>query len=239
MNHALTWMGHRWFGPAAVALAALLGPVLANQSPGRGGCAPRCSWSSGFRMARWTTSRTTTPWDGMPKPPPGALWRPTWQAWPRLRRRSCGHRSWRLGRFWCWPHGILAKATSKCAPPNGWTACAVALGALILGTLLDLQSGAASHVMSMWMDDSGSVDPPHHRGGLAHVEAAVDRDGLHGLAAQPEGRTMSTRLLREAAWVVAMWALAQSGELPGPSPRTSVWGTPPIHGGANSSTTRA
>ena len=89
-----------------------------------------------------------------------------------------------------------------------------ALGALILGTLLDAQSGAASDVMAIWMSESGSAWTLRTVGvGLPMLKLLWTVTAFMAWQRNPEGRTMSTRLLREASWVVAMWGLAQTGEL--------------------------
>ena len=90
-----------------------------------------------------------------------------------------------------------------------------ALGALILGTLLDTQSGAASDVMAIWMTESDSAWTLRTIGvGLPMLKLLWTVTAFMAWQRNPEGRTMSTRLLREAAWVVAMWALGPIGRTP-------------------------
>ena len=68
--------------------------------------------------------------------------------------------------------------------------------------------------MTVWMTESDSAWTLRTIGvGLPMLKLLWTVTAFMAWQRNPEGRTMSTRLLREASWVVAMWALAQTGEL--------------------------
>ena len=89
-----------------------------------------------------------------------------------------------------------------------------ALGAVLLGTLLGTQQSASAEVLCIWLSEAHA----NHLLGVLDVGTAWMKLIWTGAAAlawhrAPNSRRMSMRLLREAAWVVAMWMLASSAEL--------------------------
>ena len=215
MNHALTWMGHRWFGPVAVALAALLGPLLADQTALTWGlCAllfvvvglPHGAVDHITYHHALGRNAKTAPWRfvapylaGLCVFAAAFVWAPVLATWAFLVLAS-----WHFGQS-----HVEVRTSEWLDRLRGF-----ALGALILGTLLDAQSGAASDVMAIWMSESGSVWILRTVGvGLPMLKLLWTVTAFMAWQRNPEGRTMSTRLLREASWVVAMWGLAQTGEL--------------------------
>ena len=90
-----------------------------------------------------------------------------------------------------------------------------ALGAVLLGTLLGTQQSAL-HGSAARLADRSPCQPPFGdlEAGTAWMKLiwTVARRRWLGTA-RPTAKRMSMRLLREAAWVVAMWMLASSAEL--------------------------
>ena len=89
-----------------------------------------------------------------------------------------------------------------------------ALGAVLLGTLLGTQKTASLDVMTVWLSEAsatqllGTLDH-----GTAWMKLVWTVVAAMAWNRAPNARRMSIRLLREAAWVVAMWMLASSAEL--------------------------
>jgi Brp/Blh family beta-carotene 15,15'-monooxygenase len=89
-----------------------------------------------------------------------------------------------------------------------------ALGAVLLGTLLGTRKAASMDVMTVWLSEASAAQLLGTlNSGTAWMKLVWTVVAAMAWNRAPNARRMSIRLLREAAWVVAMWMLASSAEL--------------------------
>lgn len=215
MNAALPYLSHRWFAPSLVVICAVLGPWMSTES-----------WLT------WTIAGLLFVGLGLPH---GAVDHITYHHALGRNERSAPWRfvfpyllglggfvglfltvptlaTWAFLALASWHFGqshVEIRSLEILDRVRGF-----ALGAVLLGTLMGTQQGPSMDVLRMWLNETQAT----------HLLVTLDVGTawmklIWTIAAAlawnraPNGRRMSARLLREAAWVVAMWMLASSAEL--------------------------
>ena len=215
MNAALPYLSHRWFAPSLVVLCAVLGP-----------------WMSTDAALTWVLSGTLFLALGLPH---GAVDHITYHHALGRNERSA---PWRFVTPYLFGLAMFTALFLQAPRLATWTFLALAawhfgqshvevrtdeildrvrgfaLGAVLLGTLLGTQQAASADVLCIWLPEAHA----NHLLGVLDVGTAWMKLIWTGAAAlawhrAPNSQRMSMRLLREAAWVVAMWMLASSAEL--------------------------
>lgn len=215
MNAALPYLSHRWFAPSLVVLCAVLGPWMSTDSPLTWLLAGLLFVSLGlphgavdhitYHHALGRTERSA-PWRfvlpyllGLAAFTALFLVAPMAATWAFLALAA-----WHFGQSHVEvrTHEVLDRVRG------------FALGAVLLGTLLGTQHVSSMEVLRVWLTQ---IQATHL---LVMLEAGTAWMKLIWTVAAavawnraPNAKRMSMRLLREAAWVVAMWMLASSAEL--------------------------
>ena len=215
MNAALPYLSHRWFAPSLVVLCAVLGPWMTTDS-----------------ALTWLLAVVLFVALGLPH---GAVDHITYHHALGRTERSA---PWRFVLPYLLGLGGFAVLFVVAPAVATWAFLALAawhfgqshvevrtdeildrvrgfaLGAVLLGTLLGTQKTASLDVMTVWLSDAsatqllGTLDH-----GTAWMKLVWTVVAAMAWNRAPNARRMSIRLLREAAWVVAMWMLASSAEL--------------------------
>ena len=215
MNATLPYLSHRWFAPSIVVLCAVLGPWMTTDS-----------------VVTWILAILLFVMLGLPH---GAVDHITYHHALGRTERSA---PWRF----VMPYllGLAAFAVLFVLAPTAatWTFLALAawhfgqshvevrtneildrvrgfaLGAVLLGTLLGTQQESSADVLTTWLTEANANHLLTTLGiGTAWMKLIWTATAALSWHRAPNSRRMSTRLLREAAWVVAMWMLASSAEL--------------------------
>ena len=215
MNAALPYLSHRWFAPSLVVLCAVLGPWMSTDSSLTWLLAGLLFVAMGlphgavdhitYHHALGRTERSA-PWRfvlpyllGLAAFSALFLVAPTAATWAFL-----GLAAWHFGQSHVEvrTHEVLDRVRG------------FALGAVLLGTLLNTQQVSSMEVLRVWLTEAQATHL------LVTLEAGTAWMKLIWTVAAalawnraPNAKRMSIRLLREAAWVVAMWMLASSAEL--------------------------
>lgn len=215
MNTALPYLSHRWFAPSLVVFCAVIGPWMHSDS----------IWT-------WAVSGLLFMALGLPhgavdhityhhalgRTERGAPWRfvlpyllgltvfavlmvfyPTTATWLFLALAA-----WHFGQS-----HVEVRTEEWLDRLRGF-----ALGAVLIGTLLGTQSASSLVVLKTWMSEANAahlLSTMEH--GTAWMKLVWTVTAAIAWNRSPNSRRMSMRLLREAAWVVAMWMLASSAEL--------------------------
>ena len=215
MNAALPYLSHRWFAPSLVVLCAVLGPWMTTDS-----------------ALTWLLAVVLFVALGLPH---GAVDHITYHHALGRTERSA---PWRFVLPYLLGLGGFAVLFVVAPAVATWAFLALAawhfgqshvevrtdeildrvrgfaLGAVLLGTLLGTQKPASLDVMMVWLSEAsatqllGTLDH-----GTAWMKLVWTVVAAMAWNRAPNARRMSIRLLREAAWVVAMWMLASSAEL--------------------------
>ena len=215
MNAALPYLSHRWFAPSLVVLCAVLGPWMTTDS-----------------ALTWLLAVVLFVALGLPH---GAVDHITYHHALGRTERSA---PWRFVLPYLLGLGGFALLFVVAPAVATWAFLALAawhfgqshvevrtdeildrirgfaLGAVLLGTLLGTQKAASMDVMTVWLSEAsaaqllGTLDS-----GTAWMKLVWTVVAAMAWNRTPNARRMSIRLLREAAWVVAMWMLASSAEL--------------------------
>ena len=215
MNAALPYLSHRWFAPSLVVLCAVLGPWMTTDS-----------------ALTWLLAVVLFVALGLPH---GAVDHITYHHALGRTERSA---PWRFVLPYLLGLGGFAMLFVVAPAVATWAFLALAawhfgqshvevrtdeildrvrgfaLGAVLLGTLLGTQKAASLDVMTVWLSEAsatqllGTLDH-----GTAWMKLVWTVVAAMAWNRAPNARRMSIRLLREAAWVVAMWMLASSAEL--------------------------
>ena len=215
MNAALPYLSHRWFAPRLVVLCAVLGPWMTTDS-----------------ALTWLLAVVLFVALGLPH---GAVDHITYHHALGRTERSA---PWRFVLPYLLGLGGFAVLFVVAPAVATWAFLALAawhfgqshvevrtdeildrvrgfaLGAVLLGTLLGTQKAASLDVMTVWLSEAsaaqllGTLDH-----GTAWMKLVWTVVAAMAWNRAPNARRMSIRLLREAAWVVAMWMLASSAEL--------------------------
>ena len=215
MNAALPYLSHRWFAPSLVVLCAVLGPWMTTDS-----------------ALTWLLAVVLFVALGLPH---GAVDHITYHHALGRTERSA---PWRFVLPYLLGLGAFAVLFVVAPALATWAFLALAawhfgqshvevrtdeildrvrgfaLGAVLLGTLLGTQKTASLDVMMVWLSEAsatqllGTLDH-----GTAWMKLVWTVVAAMAWNRAPNARRMSIRLLREAAWVVAMWMLASSAEL--------------------------
>ena len=215
MNAALPYLSHRWFAPSLVVLCAVLGPWMTTDS-----------------ALTWLLAVVLFVALGLPH---GAVDHITYHHALGRTERSA---PWRFVLPYLLGLGGFAVLFVVAPAVATWAFLALAawhfgqshvevrtdeildrvrgfaLGAVLLGTLLGTQKTASLDVMTVWLSEAnatqllGTLDH-----GTAWMKLVWTVVAAMAWNRAPNARRMSVRLLREAAWVVAMWMLASSAEL--------------------------
>lgn len=215
MNAALPYLSHRWFAPSLVVLCAVLGPWMTTDS-----------------ALTWLLAVVLFVALGLPH---GAVDHITYHHALGRTERSA---PWRFVLPYLLGLGGFAVLFVVAPAVATWAFLALAawhfgqshvevrtdeildrvrgfaLGAVLLGTLLGTQKTASLDVMMVWLSEAsatqllGTLDH-----GTAWMKLVWTVVAAMAWNRAPNARRMSIRLLREAAWVVAMWMLASSAEL--------------------------
>lgn len=215
MNAALPYLSHRWFAPSLVVLCAVLGPWMTTDS-----------------ALTWLLAVVLFVALGLPH---GAVDHITYHHALGRTERSA---PWRFVLPYLLGLGAFAVLFVVAPALATWAFLALAawhfgqshvevrtdeildrvrgfaLGAVLLGTLLGTQKAASLDVMTVWLSEAsatqllGTLDH-----GTAWMKLVWTVVAAMAWNRAPNARRMSIRLLREAAWVVAMWMLASSAEL--------------------------
>ena len=215
MNAALPYLSHRWFAPSLVVLCAVLGPWMTTES-----------------ALTWLLAVVLFVALGLPH---GAVDHITYHHALGRTERSA---PWRFVLPYLLGLGGFAVLFVVAPAVATWAFLALAawhfgqshvevrtdeildrvrgfaLGAVLLGTLLGTQKTASLDVMTVWLSEAsatqllGTLDH-----GTAWMKLVWTVVAAMAWNRAPNARRMSIRLLREAAWVVAMWMLASSAEL--------------------------
>ena len=215
MNAALPYLSHRWFAPSLVVLCAVLGPWMTTDS-----------------ALTWLLAIVLFVALGLPH---GAVDHITYHHALGRTERSA---PWRFVLPYLLGLGGFAVLFVVAPAVATWAFLALAawhfgqshvevrtdeildrvrgfaLGAVLLGTLLGTQKAASLDVMTVWLSEAsatqllGTLDH-----GTAWMKLVWTVVAAMAWNRAPNARRMSIRLLREAAWVVAMWMLASSAEL--------------------------
>ena len=215
MNAALPYLSHRWFAPSLVVLCAVLGPWMTTDS-----------------ALTWLLAVVLFVALGLPH---GAVDHITYHHALGRTERSAPWRfvlpyllglagfavlfvvapavaTWAFLALAAWHFGqshVEVRTDEILDRVRGF-----ALGAVLLGTLLGTQKTASLDVMTVWLSEAsatqllGTLDH-----GTAWMKLVWTVVAAMAWNRAPNARRMSVRLLREAAWVVAMWMLASSAEL--------------------------
>ena len=215
MNAALPYLSHRWFAPSLVVLCAVLGPWMTTDS-----------------ALTWLLAVVLFVALGLPH---GAVDHITYHHALGRTERSAPWRfvlpyllglsgfavlfvvapavaTWVFLALAAWHFGqshVEVRTDEILDRVRGF-----ALGAVLLGTLLGTQKTASLDVMTVWLSEAstaqllGTLDH-----GTAWMKLVWTVVAAMAWNRAPNARRMSIRLLREAAWVVAMWMLASSAEL--------------------------
>ena len=215
MNAALPYLSHRWFAPSLVVLCAVLGPWMTTDS-----------------ALTWLLAVVLFVALGLPH---GAVDHITYHHALGRTERSAPWRfvlpyllglsgfavlfvmapavaTWAFLALAAWHFGqshVEVRTDEILDRVRGF-----ALGAVLLGTLLGTQKTASLDVMTVWLSETsatqllGTLDH-----GTAWMKLVWTVVAAMAWNRAPNARRMSIRLLREAAWVVAMWMLASSAEL--------------------------
>ena len=215
MNAALPYLSHRWFAPSLVVLCAVLGPWMTTDS-----------------ALTWLLAVVLFVALGLPH---GAVDHITYHHALGRTERSAPWRfvlpyllglggfavlfvvapavaTWAFLALAAWHFGqshVEVRTNEILDRVRGF-----ALGAVLLGTLLGTQKAASLDVMTVWLSEAsatqllGTLDH-----GTAWMKLVWTVVAAMAWNRAPNARRMSIRLLREAAWVVAMWMLASSAEL--------------------------
>ncbi|MEC7693748.1 MAG: beta-carotene 15,15'-dioxygenase, Brp/Blh family [Bacteroidota bacterium] len=215
MNAALTYLSHPWFAPSLVVLCAVLGPWMSTDSTSTWLLAGLLFVALGlphgavdhitYHHALGRTERSA-PWRfvlpyllGLAAFTALFLVAPTAATWAFLALAA-----WHFGQSHVEvrTHEVLDRVRG------------FALGAVLLGTLLGTQQVSSMEVLRVWLTEAQATHL------LVTLEAGTAWMKLIWTVAAalawnraPNAKRMSIRLLREAAWVVAMWMLASSAEL--------------------------
>jgi len=215
MNAALPYLSHRWFAPSLVVLCAVLGPWMSTDSSLTWLLAGLLFVALGlphgavdhitYHHALGRTERSA-PWRfvlpyllGLAAFSALFLVAPTAATWAFLALAA-----WHFGQSHVEvrTHEVLDRVRG------------FALGAVLLGTLLNTQQVSSMEVLRVWLTEAQATHL------LVTLEAGTAWMKLIWTVAAalawnraPNAKRMSIRLLREAAWVVAMWMLASSAEL--------------------------
>ena len=215
MNAALPYLSHRWFAPSLVVLCAVLGPWMSTDSSLTWLLAGLLFVAMGlphgavdhitYHHALGRTERSA-PWRfvlpyllGLAAFSALFLVVPTAATWAFLALAA-----WHFGQSHVEvrTHEVLDRVRG------------FALGAVLLGTLLNTQQVSSMEVLRVWLTEAQATHL------LVTLEAGTAWMKLIWTVAAalawnraPNAKRMSIRLLREAAWVVAMWMLASSAEL--------------------------
>ena len=215
MNAALPYLSHRWFAPSLVVLCAVLGPWMSTDSSLTWLLAGLLFVAMGlphgavdhitYHHALGRTERSA-PWRfvlpyllGLAAFSALFLVAPTAATWAFLALAA-----WHFGQSHVEvrTHEVLDRVRG------------FALGAVLLGTLLNTQQVSSMEVLRIWLTEAQATHL------LVTLEAGTAWMKLIWTVAAalawnrtPNAKRMSIRLLREAAWVVAMWMLASSAEL--------------------------
>ncbi|MBF50321.1 MAG: hypothetical protein CL839_06400 [Crocinitomicaceae bacterium] len=215
MNAALPYLSHRWFAPSLVVLCAVLGPWMSTDSSLTWLLAGLLFVAMGlphgavdhitYHHALGRTERSA-PWRfvlpyllGLAAFSALFLVAPTAATWAFLALAA-----WHFGQSHVEvrTHEVLDRVRG------------FALGAVLLGTLLNTQQVSSMEVLRVWLTEAQATHL------LVTLEAGTAWMKLIWTVAAalawnrtPNAKRMSIRLLREAAWVVAMWMLASSAEL--------------------------
>ena len=215
MNAALPYLSHRWFAPSLVVLCAVLGPWMTTDS-----------------ALTWLLAVVLFVALGLPH---GAVDHITYHHALGRTERSA---PWRFVLPYLLGLGGFAVLFVVAPAVATWAFLALAawhfgqshvevrtdeildrvrgfaLGVVLLGTLLGTQKAASLDVMTVWLSEAnaaqllGTLDH-----GTAWMKLVWTVVAAMAWNRAPNARRMSIRLLREAAWVVAMWMLAASAEL--------------------------
>ena len=215
MNAALPYLSHRWFAPSLVVLCAVLGPWMTTDS-----------------ALTWLLAVVLFVALGLPH---GAVDHITYHHALGRTERSA---PWRFVLPYLLGLGGFAVLFVVAPAVATWAFLALAawhfgqshvevrtdeildrvrgfaLGAVLLGTLLGTQQTASLDVLTVWLSEAsaaqllGTLDH-----GTAWMKLVWTVVAAMAWNRAPNARRMSIRLLREAAWVVAMWMLASSAEL--------------------------
>jgi len=215
MNAALPYLSHRWFAPSLVVLCAVLGPWMTTDS-----------------ALTWLLAVVLFVALGLPH---GAVDHITYHHALGRTERSAPWRfvlpyllglggfavlfvvapalaTWAFLALAAWHFGqshVEVRTDEILDRVRGF-----ALGAVLLGTLLGTQQTASLDVLTVWLSEAsaaqllGTLDH-----GTAWMKLVWTVVAAMAWNRAPNARRMSIRLLREAAWVVAMWMLASSAEL--------------------------
>lgn len=215
MNAALPYLSHRWFAPSLVVLCAVLGPWMSTDSSLTWLLAGLLFVALGlphgavdhitYHHALGRTERSA-PWRfvlpyllGLAAFSALFLVAPTAATWAFLALAA-----WHFGQSHVEvrTHEVLDRVRG------------FALGAVLLGTLLNTKQVSSMEVLRVWLTKAQATHL------LVTLEAGTAWMKLIWTVAAalawnraPNAKRMSIRLLREAAWVVAMWMLASSAEL--------------------------
>jgi Brp/Blh family beta-carotene 15,15'-monooxygenase len=215
MNAALPYLSHRWFAPGMLLVAALIGPWMTSESP--------WTWAivallfCGLGIPHGAVDHITyhhalgrndknAPWYFLGPYLLGlCLVAATLLLWPVAA-------TWAFLVMSAWHFGqshVEVRTEEWLDRIRGFV-----LGAVLLGTLLSFKQPDAEQVMTAWMSPAKA----HHMLDLVAISTGLSKLLWTLLAAwswkqSPNPRRMSLRLLREAAWVIAMWTLAQSADL--------------------------
>ena len=215
MNAALPYLSHRWFAPSLVVLCAVLGPWMTTDSALTWLLAVVLFVALGlphgavdhitYHHALGRTERSA-PWRfvlpyllGLGGFAVLFLVAPALATWAFLALAA-----WHFGQS-----HVEVRTDEILDRVRGF-----ALGAVLLGTLLGTQKAASLDVMTVWLSEAsatqllGTLDH-----GTAWMKLVWTVVAAMAWNRAPNARRMSVRLLREAAWVVAMWMLASSAEL--------------------------
>ena len=215
MNAALPYLSHRWFAPSLVVLCAVLGPWMSTDSSltwllagllfvGLGlphGAVDHITYHHALgRTERSAPWRFVLPYLlGLAAFSALFLVAPTAATWAFLALAA-----WHFGQSHVEvrTHEVLDRVRG------------FALGAVLLGTLLNTQQVSSMEVLRVWLTEAQATHL------LVTLEAGTAWMKLIWTVAAalawnraPNAKRMSIRLLREATWVVAMWMLASSAEL--------------------------
>ncbi len=215
MNAALPYLSHRWFAPSLVVLCAVLGPWMSTDSSLTWLLAGLLFVALGlphgavdhitYHHALGRTERSA-PWRfvlpyllGLAAFSALFLVAPTAATWAFLALAA-----WHFGQSHVEvrTHEVLDRVRG------------FALGAVLLGNLLNTQQVSSMEVLRVWLTEAQATHL------LVTLEAGTAWMKLIWTVAAalawnraPNAKRMSIRLLREATWVVAMWMLASSAEL--------------------------
>ena len=215
MNAALPYLSHRWFAPCLLIAASLLGPYMTDDA-----------------MWTWAVAAVLFVLMGLPhgavdhityhhalgRKDRRAPWRfvapylaglatfaglfalsPTWATWMFLALAA-----WHFGQS-----HVEIRTEEWLDRVRGF-----ALGGVLLGTLLGGNHASAAGVMSAWMaPEAAHVLLEALAGGTGLLKLLWTVMAALAWRRSPNAQRMSTRLLREAAWIIGMWMLASTADL--------------------------